>query len=185
MDLVFLDTETLGLSLDSPIWEFSAQRYNNVEPGRLLLDADEALNMFIRHDPGDWLDSLPSPFVDDYRARYSEPKAVDEYVAAHLIHEITRGATIVGAVPSFDTTRIERLLLRHGFKPEWHYRLIDITAVALGYVATRASVSEITSDGLSRLVGVDPTMFDRHTAAGDVSWVKAQWNAMLGKRIQR
>jgi len=28
-------------------------------------------------------------------------------------------------------------------------------------------------------------MFDRHTAAGDVSWVKAQWNAMLGKRIQR
>ena len=37
-----------------------------------------------------------------------------------------------------------------------------------------------SSDGLSSAVGVDPEQFERHTAMGDVRWVMAQWDAVMG-----
>jgi hypothetical protein len=185
-----MDTETLGLHPDAPVWEFAAIRRS----------AKEYPESFcIKHDPTGWLDDFPEPFLGDYRRRFVRP--FSEKYAAHAIHTITRGAHIVGAVPNFDTERLAKLLQRNGIEPEWHYHLIDVENLVMGWlhgVAARA-VDEARmrgeepdsslmnrrgppykSDELSLAIGVDPEQFERHTAMGDVLWVKAQYDAVMG-----
>jgi len=80
-DLVFVDTETLGLAKDAPIWEFAAIRRSG--------DSETQFHCFIGHTPpGEawpgrpWLPELPPPFVDDYRRRYDAGAALREDEAA-------------------------------------------------------------------------------------------------------
>lgn len=196
-DIVFMDTETLGLDLDSPIWEFAAIR-RNAETGE-----ETPLHLFIQHWATPWLEDFPEEFARDHRDRYDVHAAVSRMVAAHRIADLFVGRPhVVGAVPSFDTARISRQLLRPDrYADPWHYHLIDVENLVVGYlhgVAARA-IDEARmrgeeplpglldrpgppykSDDLSRAVGVDPEQFDRHTAMGDVLWVKAQYDAVTG-----
>ena len=66
-DLVFMDTETLGLELDSPIWEFAAIRR---EPG----GQESRLHMFINHNPARMSIDLPESFRADYEKRWQAAK---------------------------------------------------------------------------------------------------------------
>jgi len=194
-DLIFLDCETLGLDPDAPVWEFAAIRRSP--------EGDIRDQFFIRHDPAGWLDDFPDTFKTDYLARYDSDRAYTEAKAADVITSITQGCHIVGAVPSFDTERLGKLLQRNGYNPQpWHYHLVDVENVVVGWlhgVAARA-VDEARmrgvepdsylvhrrlnppwkSDDLSRAVGVDPEKFERHTAMGDVLWTVAQWDAVIG-----
>jgi hypothetical protein len=104
--------------------------------------------------------------------------------------ELTDGAHLVGAVISFDEERLRRLLRRHHACPTWHYHLIDVENLAVGWIAAtgqRTCTSphpEIdppwNSDVLSSAVGVDVDQFDRHTALGDARWAKAIYDAVMG-----
>lgn len=200
-DIVFLDTETLGLSIDAPIWEFAAIRRRHVADVEPSMFADvpadewieEELHLFIHHDPDGWIDDLPDSFADDYRNRFDDGAAFSKQGAAHSIASFLGGRPhIVGAVPSFDTQRIShQLLAPRGIQDPWHYHLIDVENVVAGYLAGRASRGDVDaalapftppyrSDELSAAIGVDPTQFDRHTAMGDVKWVRAQWDAVMG-----
>ncbi|WP_255775020.1 hypothetical protein [Mycobacteroides abscessus] len=194
-DIVFMDTETLGLDPLAPVWEFAAiRRYEN--------GIEAKYHCFIDHDPAFWLDLLPAQFQEDYKARFDAQQALKRADAAEMIHTATDGAHVVGAVPSFDTERLARILNQTGWgAPPWHYHLIDIENVVTGYlhgVAARA-IDEARmrgeepdpalvnrpgppykSDDLSRAVNVDPNDFDRHTAMGDVLWTRAQWDAVMG-----
>ncbi len=191
-DLVFLDTETLGLDPCAPIWEFAAIRR--------VGGSTISVNIHIDHDPGPWLADYPERFREDYERRYRRDTALMEAKAAAIIDGITRDAHIVGAVPNFDTERLAKLLRRNGFEPGWHYHLIDIENIVVGWlhgVAQQAITSaqewgetppaglvgrkiELPwkSDDLSRAVGVDPDDYARHTAMGDVKWAMAQWDAV-------
>lgn len=63
---------------------------------------------------------------------------------------LTHGKHVVGAVPSFDTTRLGRLLFEQGEMWEpWHYHLIDIETLIAGYLTglRRAADEEGTSWG--------------------------------------
>lgn len=179
-DIVFMDTETLGLDPDAPIWEFAAIR-------REWDGTERQFHCFIDHYPLPWIDTLPDAFASDYRARYIPKDAVTQFHASQVIKEATSGAHIVGAVPSFDTERLQRLLQRvapvpHARAP-WHYHLIDIENVVVGFLtAQRGSLllPPYKSDELSLGVGVDPSKFPRHTAMGDVQWIRAQWDAISG-----
>lgn len=195
-DIVFMDTETLGLDPCAPVWEFAAIR-------RAPNGVEQQYHCFIDHDPSFWLQFMPQKFVDDYKARFDFREALTFHDAAEMIHTATVDAHIVGAVPSFDTERLARLLDRTGWgAPPWHYHLIDIENMVVGYlhgVAMRA-IDEARmrdeepeavwvnrtlelpwkSDQLSRAVNVNPDDFDRHTAMGDVQWVRAQWDAISG-----
>lgn len=194
-DIVFLDTETLGLDPDAPVWEFAAVR-------RLDPVGEVELHFTIQHDPARWLDGFPEEFLADYLARYDPAEAWGEVAAVGAIHAITKGAHIIGAVPSFDAERLAKLLRRNGIEPEWHYHLIDVENVVVGYlhgVAARA-IDEARmrgeepdlalvnrhlsppwkSDQLSAAVGVNPDDYARHTAMGDVRWSMAQWDAVIG-----
>lgn len=194
-DLIFLDTECLGLDPDAPIWEFAAIR-------RLDPVGEVKTEFTIQHDPTGWLDDFPEEFAADYHARYDETQAWCERAAAREIYAITKGAHIVGAVPSFDAERLAKLLRRNGIEPEWHYHLIDVENVVVGYlhgVAARALdeawmrgdepdrallnrhlAPPWKSDQLSAAVGVNPADYKRHTAMGDVLWTMAQWDTVTG-----
>lgn len=163
-------------------------------PGRGLTDERE-LHLFVRHDPRGWLAGLPERFADDYRSRYSADRAVPAMEAADAIAAFCDGRpTVVGAVPHFDTERITRQWLEPwGIPAPWHYHLVDIENVVVGYLrgllvcgAERPAaelaalvVPPFDSHALSRAVGVEPGAFERHTAMGDVRWVRAQWDAVM------
>lgn len=87
----------------------------------------------------------------------------------------------------------------------WHYHVIDVEALAAGWLARTRKMqaagyieSEIAvrlnrdpivgiaphppwnSTELSLAVGVDPNDFDRHTALGDAKWAKAIFETVMG-----
>ncbi|GJJ22320.1 hypothetical protein [Mycolicibacterium mageritense] len=191
-DIVFLDTETLGLDIDSPIWEFAAIRRRPAPRDETLPMfgdsqpewVEDELHLFIQHDPDGWLDELPDEFANDYRARFDETSAFCKQAAARSIASFLGGRPhIVGAVPNFDTERLSHQLLEpRGILDPWHYHLIDVENLVAGYLAatTFAIQPPWKSDELSDAIGVDPEQFDRHTAMGDVLWVRAQWDAVMG-----
>ncbi|OHU68065.1 hypothetical protein BKG87_22290 [Mycobacteroides chelonae] len=174
-DLVFMDTETLGLDPLAPVWEFAAiRRYEN--------GIEAKYHCFIDHDPAFWLDMLPAQFQEDYKARFDVQEALKRADAAEMIHTATDGAHVVGAVPSFDTERLARILNQTGWgAPPWHYHLVDVENVVLGYLAAHGKLLQPPwkSDQLSAAIGVNPNDFDRHTAMGDVLWTRAQWDAVM------
>lgn len=191
-DLVFMDTETLGLDIAAPIWEFAAVRRHDS-------GIEATLHLHIRHHATPWLEGFPEEFAADYHARYSDRDSVSQLRAAELIAEFMHSRPhVVGAVPNFDTERISHQLLRPNRIPDpWHYHLIDIENIVAGYLVgvgkqavnggllPSLEMSLIgppwKSDDLSRAVGVDPEKFERHTAMGDVRWVMAQWDAVMGE----
>jgi hypothetical protein len=110
---------------------------------------------------------------------------------------MTHGAHVVGAVPSFDTHVLDGLLRGHGLIPAWHYHLIDVEVLAVGYLAgrgvkigstvvdkhgnTRLRTPPYSSDELTEALGVESAAeHERHTAMGDVRWVMRMYDAIMG-----
>jgi DNA polymerase III epsilon subunit-like protein len=180
--LVFLDTETTGLSLDDDIWEFACILRDD-------MGNDTEVNFFIEHDASK-MEFQPDPFYSDYMKRWPMAVAQDlvytQEDAANKIRALTLGATIVGAVPNFDTERLGILLRRFKVQPGWHYHLVDVENLAAGWLAAATGMLKPppwNSDDLSMCVGVNPEDFDRHTALGDCRWVRAQYDAVMQTKV--
>jgi DNA polymerase III epsilon subunit-like protein len=62
-------------------------------------------------------------------------KWADPAKTAEELARLLDGAHMVGAVPSFDAAFLERFLRRYGQAPTWHYHLVDVEALAAGYLA--------------------------------------------------
>jgi hypothetical protein len=92
---------------------------------------------------------------------------------------------------------LDRLLRSHGLIPAWHYHLIDVEALAVGYLYGRDREKEAQddlgdwqamgvplpwdSDDLSRACGVEPPgEHERHTALGDARWAMRLYDAITG-----
>lgn len=174
MTTVFLDTETLGLDRRAPVWEFAAIRIED--------DGTESVrdHFQIRHEPKrygiDWLATLPEWFQRDYLARYRRETALDMAVAAPRIARIVDGkAVIAGSNPGFDMERLGDLLAEFDIEPGWHYHPLDVPTIAVGWLTARNGCTPPRpwkSDELTRLVGLDPDNYKRHTALGDVEWCR-------------
>lgn len=185
--LVFLDTETTGLSLEDDIWEIAAVRRE--EDG-----SETELHLFVEHNP--WkCGTLPESFRADHSARFPSDctgRVTSRKGACQALSQLFGDDRphLVGAVPNFDAERIRLMAQRewprwprHEF---WHYHLIDVENLAVGWLAGR-SVHEGYSDlslpwdsnALSAAVGVDPDQFPRHTAMGDVRWAMAIYDAVM------
>ena len=196
--IVALDTETTGLSLDDEVWEFAAIRRN--EDG-----VEATMHLFIEHDVRR-CQALPESFLADHQRRFPEsdthewhPDVVTRLQAAEVIAALFADRPhIIGAVPNFDTERLALLLRRNGSEPGWHYHLIDVENLAVGYVRGRwenaedrrgmddpAGVLSLPwdSDELSRACGLEPPGDgERHTALGDARWALRLYDAIMGGR---
>lgn len=120
--------------------------------------------------------------------------------AAQRIALLTHGAHVVGAIPSFDTITLEPLLWAHNMIPMWHYHIVDVEALAIGFMRGRqvqweADHPEMTvpewqrerlsppwkSEHLSKLLDVEPpSEEERHTALGDARWAQRIYDTVMG-----
>jgi hypothetical protein len=182
--LVFLDTETTGLSLDDDIWEFAAIR-------RESDGSERELHLFLRHDVSK-CNALPTSFLADHQARFPMSIGIDWHEdavrqddAAYCIDEFLQDKPhIVGAVPNFDTERLAILLGRHthGWRAPWHYHLIDVENLTVGFLAAKGEILRPPwdSDALSAALGITVPEDERHTAMGDVRWAMRIYDAVMG-----
>ena len=186
--ICFIDCETTGLALTDDIWEFAGIRREE--------DCTQTiLHLFITHDQAKCA-KLPESFLKDHKDRYDGLECVSQSEAALLIANFMGGkAHIVGAVPNFDTERIALLLRRFGLTPGWHYHLIDVENLAVGWIqgigqqAVNDGVIDAidgrlappwSSDDLSRACGIEPPTDARHTAMGDALWAMAIYDRVMG-----
>jgi hypothetical protein len=176
--VVFVDTETTGLDpYLHEIWEVG------------LIRGDREYRWFLPVDLG-----RADPYslkIGGYHARHPDgddgPLAVGDRITpvrefARAFAGYTRGMHLVGAVVSFDEERLRRLLRANGATPDWHYHLIDVEALATGYVAAAGAALPLPwkSDDLSRELGIEITEDDRHTALGDARWAKRIYDVVMG-----
>jgi hypothetical protein len=177
--LAFVDTETTGLHPDyHQIWEVA-----------LLLEDQGTTTEHVWQLPVDLGRADPMALGI---GRFHERRTVAEALSApstfaREFSHLTAGAHLVGAVISFDEERLRRLLRREHQCPMWHYHLIDVEALAAGWIAatngthgTLAGRLPWKSDYLSQVVGVNPDDFDRHSALGDARWARAIYQAVMG-----
>ena len=136
--LCFIDTETTSLRPDRRAWEI----------GLIARSEDGALDIehhwFIdAHDLDLGNADVMSLKIGRFYERHPhyrldrESRGTDtesEYDALRLVEAITRGAHLVGAVPNFDADVLSARMRANGICPSWHYHLIDIEALAVGYL---------------------------------------------------
>ena len=134
------------------------------------------------------------------RRTAGEKRPQPEVAVLERVEYLTRGAHLVGAVPNFDAEVLGNRMRAHGICPSWHYHLIDIEALAAGWLHRHAAVLENReatieeatalreiarppwkSDDLTRALGVKPaTEEERHTALGDARWAMRAYDAVIG-----
>lgn len=204
--LCFIDTETDGVYPSRRVWEVALIR-------RTGFGADRSLSLFVelnlttadpfglsvgrfyeRHPLGCWLSGrdqvYPLPW-EDVEVDPPEGAYVTPEVAARQVARWTHGAHLIGAVPNFDAEVLGALLRHYGLTPAWHYHLVDVEAMVVGYLygkgaefvyrdGTRGGLQPPwSSEELSRVVGVAlPSEEERHTAMGDVLWAQRLYDAM-------
>lgn len=209
--LVFIDTETTGLDIDRhEIWEIAL-----IVRGHPLPDRNGEYVVQLPHDrsTGDLIGmKIGGYFERSYHWRHpTEQNAIkmgerggfqgsrSVRDALNEIGWLTHGAHLIGAVPDFDAYRLARLMRKHGELNTWHYHLVDIENLMVGYlrgrqaeffdhgdIRTQAEPAAVVtlpwkSDELSKLVGVDPPSDEeRHTALGDARWAERVYDKVMG-----
>jgi hypothetical protein len=194
--ICFIDTETTGIHPDRLPWEIALIK----RPDADYLDEETLLIQIIDVDL-----SNADPFglkVGRFYERhywYAESKSIPpecqcigEHEAAVLVERFTRGSHLIGAVPSFDAETWDKMLRRHNLLPAWHYHLIDVEPLAIGFIQgfnlSNPKGRELPSfslpwksDELSRAIGVEPpTDAERHTAMGDARWAQRTYDKVMG-----
>lgn len=213
MPLAFLDTETTSLNPETGrIWEFAGIRrdFNDDDSGEftervIWFQIEQSLE---HADPfslkvgsyyqrfglaGDWepisMFGDDVPITDPYKDAWPvKGQVVSTYDAARLIEEFTADTTIIGNVISFDAERLDRLMKAEGRLPRWHYHIIDMEPMIIGYALAKGARFPLpyASADVGAFMGVpEPDETLRHTALGDADWVKRQWDALHEADVQR
>jgi hypothetical protein len=190
--LVFLDTETIGLGPKCDVWEIGLIR-------RPAGGSDTEYSWLIRPDLataeptglriGRYYDRIGAMVASQpgsarvVVAPTGGNLSTNGFVVAADVAKLLDGATIVGAVPDFDTQHLGRMLRKYGQIGTWHYHIHCVETLAIGYLAGQGKPIPdlpVRSDDLSRLIGVEPpSATDRHTALGDARWVRDIWDKVM------
>jgi hypothetical protein len=182
--LCFIDTETTSLRPDRQAWEIAVIVRRPELP-------DEPYHWFIAADNLDLgnadLTALRiGRFHDrhpDYADFHNGAPAEPEQNVLRSVESLTRGAHLVGAVPSFDAEVLAARMRAQGICPSWHYHLQDFETLIAGFLAGQGKpVPPLPwrSDDLSQLIGVEPPgPSERHTASGDALWAARVWDAVM------
>lgn len=121
--------------------------------------------------------------------------------AVEVIHRLLADAThLVGNVPSFDANMVGKLFRKFGLTPMWHYHLIDVEALAVGFIAHELLFTQdeaaqtklrdlITppykSRDLSEFIGVKPPdKAHEHEALPDAFWARDIFDVVYGTDME-
>ena len=200
--LAFVDTETTGLDPDRhEIWEVGLI----LQPDHTKPDDCEEFHWFLPIYKYSNADPVALD-IGKFHTRYphspltftsTEEEWIDSRLAlesfARDFTQLTWGATLIGAVPSFDEERLRKLVQSQGFPYKWHYHLLDIESVMLGYIMGKAKewlIPESALPGipfkhelLLELLGVTFDEESKHTALGDARNVKACWDLIYSANL--
>ena len=204
--ICFVDTETDGLHRGRRMWEIALIRR---EPD----GTEDTKRMFVGID---LRDSDPyalrlGGFWDRHPAGRKisgkEPSPVDNDIvyckhdAAKVIMRMTFDAHLVGVNPGFDADTMAGLLRSEGYLPSWHYHLIDLIPMTVGWLhadayrhptqggrplswptALESLRPPWSSDVLASACGVmPPTDTERHTALGDARWAMRWYDTLTAQ----
>lgn len=198
--LAFIDTETTSLRPDRRAWDIG-MIVRDDEDERDYVHWD---NIFI--DIRDLDLGNADPFslkVGRFHERHPQMKHTDPVQAAYAgndgswkselsalteVERLTRNAYLVGANVRFDAEVLETRMRANGILPMWNYHLVDIQALALGYImgaqlpeSKVAPSLQMKSSDLSDALGVAmPTEDERHTALGDARWAMRVFDKVMG-----
>ena len=197
------DGETTGLNSglghDDPdrdkLWELAVKVRNHREPGldgmwvwQLNVDgtpvapAAAAVNRF--HERYRVPPDVQVLMTDNPAGYVPQDQAAGTFAElAQTLLRLVSGAHWVGCVPDFDARFLVPMLHEH-YGPgvtwaalPWHYHTVDVETLAAGRLQIQPPWD---SDELSRRLGVEPPPPElRHTAAGDVLWGEAMYDAVF------
>lgn len=186
--LCALDFETTGLGHGRRAWEYAAIRRDYADNGGFTETTHHGfVSIDIRHaDPfalkvGGFWDRHPSGRKMSGKTAIPGPPAESRHDAARDLMRVTFGAHIVGINPSFDTETLEPWLRTEGYQAGWDYHLIDVAAMAYGWLAARGAEVDLPwkSDALAWSCGVEPPPdHERHTALGDARFALRWYDAL-------
>lgn len=182
--IVWVDTETTGVGPDRVAWEVGLIRRDPdgtesehqwfLPPGPL--DAADGFALRVggfwdRHPLGragtrNWDAAQLGP--------YWQSVSTHEAFAPELL-ALTHDAVWVGTNPGFDADPLARVLRRERLQPTWRYDLCDVIVLACGWLHGRAAAGDgpgrppvkRRSDDIAKLLGVEVSPGERHTALGD------------------
>ncbi|HET8684995.1 MAG TPA: hypothetical protein VFM54_24445 [Micromonosporaceae bacterium] len=187
VSLVFVDTETTSLRPDRRAWEVGLIVRDDAEGGQ-----DDEYRWLVAGRDLDLGNADPFALrIGRFHQRHPEfgqswtgdPAPMPERQVLFMVERLTRGAHLVGNIVSFDAEVLGARMRAHGILPSWHYHLIDIEAMVVGYLCARGERPGLPwdSEALSSAVGVAPTPeWERHTALGDARWARDLYDAVAG-----
>lgn len=184
-EVLFVDTETISLARDyRHLWEIAL-----LVPGEDGKETEFVCYPTVPLDEADPMALKIGRFHERHpsqgaHVKPSSPPSKAKLAAwAKEIVRLTDGKHLVGAVPSFDEERLWGFCKAHGQTPTWHYHLVDVEALAIGYACAEGKSFGLPwdSERLSAYLGVDPGQFDRHTALGDCRWAQAIYEKVMGR----
>lgn len=135
-----------------------------------------------------------SSMIGDVRLSTADPNALEvgrfwqrwdvvdpspaKHTAGHVaatVATMLAGRVMVGSNPAFDARFLEQLLRSENRALSWHYSVVDVKAMAAGWLAAQGDILAgslpWSSYWLSEACGVaPPSEEERHTALGDARW---------------
>ena len=200
--LVFIDTETTGTHPGRRPWEIAMIRREDGIDTRIVIQIED-IDLSNAEPKGLEVGGFYN------RHRNYAPKAewqdgvyfYNEAIASIYVEKWTRGAHLVGVGPAFDAATLDAMLRRHKLIPAWHYHVIDVSAMGLGYLrgladhghssltcqdspncaAAETIAPPYKSDQVAAACGVRPLPEHlRHTALGDATWAMEWYDTIIG-----
>lgn len=209
--IVAADSETDGVHAGRQPWEVAFIRREpdgSERRTQFFVDIDLSTadpfglkvgGFYERHPLGRWIAGDPM-YRNSNRPVPGSLSFKSRREAAGTVARWTHGAHVVGAVPSFDTFTFEPLLRNAGLTPSWHYHVVDVEALAVGWLNGRADLNRAydigggsadprlpihppyKSDDLSHMLGIDPNQYARHEALADAEWALAIYDVCVPAR---
>jgi DNA polymerase III epsilon subunit-like protein len=160
--LAFLDTETTSLRPDRRAWEIGVivrvpVTVKHPDAPDTREDEDREYHWFVETGDLDLGNADPMALkIGGFYERHPQCErgleggwgyTKTEEVALREVETVTRGAHLVGAVVSFDADVLGQRMRAHGICPSWHYHLIDVEPLAVGWLNGRRARQNEIVDG--------------------------------------
>lgn len=169
MNLLVVDTETLGLDIEAhAVWEVGAI---------LITDEGETeyhwfLEVSKHHSDISHSDPIAlriGGFFERHPSFSGKGEITPTSQFAEEFFRISNGVIWVGAVPDFDAYRIAQILRLNSLPAMWNYHLCDVENLVAGKLGI---LPPWNSKELSEKIGIDTDKYEKHTALGDARWAR-------------